>query len=76
MKDYKQEFEYLRQGQKIYDDPTIYINITSKNKSDAPDGCENWFVMINVPSNTGQDWDNLILKQDNLFVESYLNSWG
>ena len=60
--DYKQEFEYLRQGQKIYDDPTIYVNITSKKKkSDAPVGCENWFVMINVPSNTGQDWDNLIL---------------
>ena len=60
--DYKKEFEYLRQGQKIYDDPTIYVNITSKKKkSDAPKGCENWFVMINVPSNTGQDWDNLIL---------------
>ena len=60
--DYKKEFEYLRQGQKIYDDPTIYVNITSKKKkSDAPIGCENWFVMINVPSNTGQDWDNLIL---------------
>ena len=60
--DYKQEFEYLRQGQNIYDDPTIYVNITSKkNKSDAPDGCENWFVMINVPSNTGQDWDSLIV---------------
>ena len=51
----------MRQGQNIYDDPTIYVNITSKkNKSDAPEGCENWFVMINVPSNTGQDWDSLI----------------
>tara|TARA_B100001109_G_scaffold254617_1_gene254880 strand:- start:838 stop:1758 length:921 start_codon:yes stop_codon:yes gene_type:complete len=61
-KDYKQEFEYLRKGQNIYDDPTIYVNITSKkNKSDAPEGCENWFVMINVPSNTGQDWDSLIV---------------
>lgn len=61
--DYKQEFEYLRKGQSIYDDPTIYVNITSKkNKSDAPEGCENWFVMINVPSNTGQDWDSLIVK--------------
>ena len=60
--DYKQEFEYLRQGKKLYKDPTIYVNITSKkNKSDAPNGCENWFVMINVPSNTGQDWDSLIV---------------
>ena len=61
--DYKKEFEYLRQGKKLYDDPTIYVNITSKkNKSDAPEGCENWFVMINVPSNTGQDWDSLIIQ--------------
>ncbi|HMG07380.1 MAG TPA: hypothetical protein VK609_02660, partial [Mucilaginibacter sp.] len=27
---------------------------------DAPEGCENWFTMINVPANTGQDWDKLI----------------
>lgn len=61
--DYSQEFDCLKQGQDIYLDPTIYVNITSKkNKSDAPDGCENWFVMINVPSNTGQDWDILIAK--------------
>ena len=39
----------------------MYVNITSKeNKSDAPKGCENWFVMVNVPSNTGQDWDSII----------------
>ena len=35
-----------------YSDPTIYINITSKFcKADAPSGCENWFVMVNVPHN-------------------------
>ena len=27
---------------------------------DAPKDCENWFVMINVPNNQGQDWDKLI----------------
>jgi phytoene dehydrogenase-like protein len=37
---------------KHYSDPTIYINITSKiTPSDAPEGCENWFVMVNVPPN-------------------------
>ncbi|MGB3777889.1 MAG: phytoene desaturase, partial [Tunicatimonas sp.] len=42
-------------------DPTVYLNITSKYKpDDAPPGCENWFTMINVPNNSGQDWDNLI----------------
>lgn len=60
---YKAEFDALRDGKNIYHDPTVYVNITSKkNKSDAPEGCENWFVMVNVPANTGQDWDSLISK--------------
>jgi phytoene desaturase len=60
--DYENEFDCLQKG-KISNDPTVYINITSKlNKSDAPKGAENWFVMINVPSNDGQNWDLLIEK--------------
>ncbi len=59
--DYKAEFEHIWQKQTIYHDPTVYINISSKFKADdAPMGCENWFVMINVPANKGQDWDQLI----------------
>ena len=50
--DYKKEFDYLFSKQFPTDDPTIYINITSKYcKDDAPGGCENWFVMVNVPHN-------------------------
>ncbi len=46
---------------KVFDDPTVYINITSKREpSDAPAGGENWFVMINVPPNTGQNWEEVI----------------
>ncbi len=57
---YQEEFKYIFDKKDLYDDPTIYINITSKeNKSDAPDGKENWFVMINTPGNSGQDWDSL-----------------
>jgi phytoene desaturase len=60
-KDYEKEFGEIWQNKRIYSDPTIYINITSKCKSaDAPEGCENWFVMINVPANAGQDWEQLI----------------
>jgi phytoene desaturase len=55
--DYEQEFKDLFAGGAPYTDPTIYINITSKcDAKDAPEGCENWFVMINVPSHVGQDW--------------------
>ena len=58
---YDKEFTYIFEKKKVYNDPTIYVNITSKeNKSDAPKGCENWFVMVNVPSNIGQDWDTII----------------
>lgn len=61
--DYKSEFDFIFNKKDVYDDPTVYINVTSKEeKSDAPKGCENWFVMINVPSNTGQNWDEIIEK--------------
>ncbi|MDB5143142.1 MAG: crtI [Mucilaginibacter sp.] len=59
--DYKAEFDHIWQEQSISDDPTVYVNISSKLKTDdAPTGCENWFVMINVPANKGQDWNELI----------------
>lgn len=59
--DYKKEFSKIFREKTIDMDPTVYINITSKlNHSDAPDGSENWFTMINVPNDEGQDWDTLI----------------
>jgi phytoene desaturase len=46
------EFNSFFKDKTPYHDPTIYINITSKvTPTDAPEGCENWFVMINVPHN-------------------------
>jgi phytoene desaturase len=58
---YKDEFKYLFGKASIYEDPTVYVNITSKYSSgDAPENCETWFVMINVPPNFSQDWDVLI----------------
>lgn len=59
--DYEKEFNALFKEQKIDTDPTIYINITSKyEKKDAPEGGENWFVMVNAPNNDGQNWDEVI----------------
>jgi phytoene dehydrogenase-like protein len=59
--DYRAEFAAHERGQ-VTDDPTVYINITSKNTpTDAPpEGGENWFVMVNTPCDQGQDWDALI----------------
>jgi len=59
--DYREEFDAIFNRKTIQKDPTIYINITSKLvESDAPNYGENWFVMINVPHNSGQNWDELI----------------
>jgi phytoene desaturase len=61
--DYEAEFNAIWKQQSIYYDPTVYVNISSKHEpGDAPPGCENWFVMINVPANTGQNWDALIVE--------------
>lgn len=59
--DYPAEFAHLFDRKTLYDDPTVYVHISSKEEpSDAPPGCENWFVMINAPGNYGQDWDTMI----------------
>lgn len=60
---YKEEFDHIFLRKDLYSDPTVYVNITSKEcTQDAPVGCENWFVMINVPHLAGQDWPDLIEK--------------
>ncbi len=57
---YQEEFNCIFAQRTLSNDPTVYINISSKDKrDDAPTGCENWFVMINAPGNYGQDWDEL-----------------
>ena len=58
-KDYQAEFDHLFRLKKMYGDPTVYINITAKCEPglQAPDGKENWFVMVNAPANVGQDWE-------------------
>ena len=55
--------DYAREFQQIFgqgvpaEDPTIYVAITSKTDSQhAPQGCENWFVLVNAPP-LGQHYD-------------------
>lgn len=60
-KDYKAEFQAIFKDKTLSDDPTVYIHISCKvEPSDAPSGCENWFVMVNAPVDIGQDWSNLV----------------
>lgn len=58
---YKEEFRHIFQKKSLFSDPTIYVNITSKMEpSHAPEGKENWFVLINAPSNPHYDWEQAI----------------
>jgi phytoene dehydrogenase-like protein len=55
--DYKKEFDEIFVSQKAPADPTVYIYISSRvNTADAPEGYENWFVMINMPPATSKNY--------------------
>ena len=59
--DYQNEFKAIFEKKTICDDPTIYLNVTSKEvSSDAPVGHENWYILINAPADTGQDWSKIV----------------
>lgn len=68
--DYPAEFKAIFEDGLPANAPTIYVAITSKTDSNhAPEGCENWFVLVNAPSvsecydweKNKQDYRNLIL---------------
>lgn len=61
--DYENEFRTIFRDQSISNDPTVYVHISSKIvREDAPEGKESWFVMVNVPHNQGQNWEQMRLK--------------
>ena len=59
---YREEFNSIFKTKTVYNDPTIYINITSKCEPGihAPAGKENWFVMVNVASDTHMSGETVI----------------
>jgi len=74
---YKKEFSLLFEEKKISNDPTVYVNITSKHeKSDAPKGCENWFVMVNAPHVAGQDWRRIEKETRKIVLEKLSRMLG
>lgn len=74
---YQQEFEHIWQEKNIGSDPTVYLNISSKYEAkDAPPSCENWFTMINVPSNQGQNWDQLIAEARENIIQKLSKALG
>jgi phytoene dehydrogenase-like protein len=73
-KDYKSEFKSIFKDKMVSEDPTIYINITSKEiPLDAPKGCENWYVMINTPPDYGQDWSIIVKNLRSIVIKKLSN---
>jgi phytoene desaturase len=69
-KNYPAEFNSLFDKKEIAKEPTVYVNISSKiTPTDAPEGCENWFVLINTPPNYGQDWDDYVDRSRNAVLD-------
>lgn len=62
------EYDYLFNKKIPTNEMTIYISISSKNNNeDAPVGCENWVVWVNVPTLEGTT------KWSDLFSETFKN---
>lgn len=56
--DYRKEFQSIFKESTISGDPTLYLNITAKKEAaHAPQGCENWFVLLNAPPVSNQPLD-------------------
>lgn len=57
--DYEEEFRDLFEWKRFPLDPTVYISATSRSEEgDAPEGCDNYFVLVNAPAEVDQlDWE-------------------
>ena len=76
-KDYKEEFSHIFTKKQLYHDPTIYINITAKEQKNlAPEGMENWFVMVNTHHHTGENWhEKANIIRENI-IKKLNDQWG
>jgi phytoene dehydrogenase-like protein len=55
--DYAAEFTDLFDRRVPVRDPAVYVCCSSvTDPAQAPDGCENWFVLVNAPSGGSTDW--------------------
>ncbi len=55
---YAEEFRQIFEQKIAPSDPTVYVSISSKSDAaHAPEGGENWFVLLNMPYINGQNWE-------------------
>lgn len=74
---YQTEFNALFTKHTIPEDPTVYIFISSRQVAgDAPEGRENWYVMINAPADYGQNWEQLREKARDAIIHKIYRMLG
>ncbi|MHC1731901.1 MAG: 1-hydroxycarotenoid 3,4-desaturase CrtD [Bacteroidales bacterium] len=74
--DYPAEFRALSRGV-VTTDPTVYLFASSRAvPTDAPEGMDNWFVMINVPYDRGQDWGRVVSEARENIIRKLSNRLG
>lgn len=73
----EQEYDNLLCNGDIGDDFSIYIYVSSKlNREDAPEGCENWYILVNAPHLNGQDWDAMRVRVREKIIEKLSSYFG
>jgi phytoene desaturase len=71
--DYRREFQQIFDEHDIPNSPTVYVSIASKSDATlAPAGCENWFVLLNMPYLHNQDWDKAIHRMKSAILRTLL----
>jgi phytoene desaturase len=73
--DYHAEFDEIFKAKVPAQNPTIYVCATSRiDRTQAPEGCENLFVLVNAPyTNSNVEWKKEAKNYRNLIVEKLEN---
>ncbi|MBA3335222.1 MAG: phytoene desaturase [Acidobacteria bacterium] len=73
--DYKAEFDAIFKAKRLAPNPTIYVCATSRiDETQAPEGCENLFVLVNAPStNSNIEWKKAAKDYRDLIIEKLEN---
>lgn len=75
--DYQHEFAELFDARKFPTDPTVYVNVPSRNdRSVVPGAGETLFVMANAPANDGDEWNETQLAEARRRVLTRLRAGG
>jgi len=75
--DYKKEFFEIFKENKAPSDPSIYVSITSKHSPEnAPEGCTNLFVMVNMPWLTEPENREKLISEMKAKVLKKLGAYG